>query len=111
MTTFRAFLVLFLVALTVYTVIVIMDHGLNLFAVFIGDMMQLNWAGQFNADFMGFLMLSALWTAWRNQFTPQGLGLAVVAFFGGMVFLSIYLLYLSAQTNGNAVEMLVGDRA
>ncbi|MFN9357108.1 MAG: hypothetical protein ACK6A4_09875, partial [Alphaproteobacteria bacterium] len=55
--------------------------------------------GQFNLDFMGFLILSALWTAWRNGFSALGLILAVVAAFGGMAFLSIYVLILSLGTD------------
>lgn len=63
----RIVLVAFLVVLTVYTAVVISNHGWNLLAVFFGDMRAVNWAGQFNLDFMGFLLLSAFWTAWRHS--------------------------------------------
>ena len=33
----------------------------------------MKWFGQFNLDFMGFLILSAIWVAWRNQFSAAGL--------------------------------------
>ncbi len=91
----RIVLVIHLAILTAYTAIVIGNHGWNLMPVFFGDMALMGWPGQFNLDFIGFLMLSALWTAWRNSFSPLGLALAVVAFFGGMMFLSIYVLILS----------------
>ena len=91
----RIVLVIHLAILTAYTAIVICNHGWNLMPVFFGDMALMGWPGQFNLDFIGFLMLSALWTAWRNSFSPLGLALAVVAFFGGMMFLSIYVLILS----------------
>ena len=91
----RIVLVIHLAILTAYTAIVIGNHGWNLMPVFFGDMALMGWPGQFNLDFIGFLMLSALWTAWRNNFSPLGLALAVVAFFGGMMFLSIYVLILS----------------
>ena len=91
----RIVLVIHLAILTAYTAIVIGNHGWNLMPVFFGDMVLMGWPGQFNLDFIGFLMLSALWTAWRNSFSPLGLALAVVAFFGGMMFLSIYVLILS----------------
>jgi hypothetical protein len=38
---------------------VITNHGLGLFSVFFGDVAKLGWAGQFNADFMAILGLSA----------------------------------------------------
>ena len=109
MTLFRLFLIAALGVITVYTAIVIANHGLTLFPVFFGDMATMGWAGQFNLDFMFMLALSALWTAWRNGFSPAGLGLAVVAFFGGTPFLAIYLLYLLARPGGDLRRVLLGD--
>jgi hypothetical protein len=109
MNLFRLFLIVALGIITVYTAIVIANHGLTLFPVFFGDMASMGWAGQFNLDFMFMLALSALWTAWRNGFSASGLGLAVVAFFGGMPFLCIYLLYLLARTGGDLRRVLLGD--
>lgn len=104
----RGLLMLILVVLSGYTAIVISNHGWNLFAVFFGDMSAMTWAGQFNLDFMGFLVLSALWTAWRHHFSPTGLALGVVAFFGGMMFLTIYLLIASCQVKGDIRALLLG---
>jgi len=109
MTLFRLALIAALGVITVYTAIVIANHGLNLFPAFFGDMAAMGWAGQFNLDFMFMLALSALWTAWRNGFSAGGLGLAVVAFFGGTPFLTIYLLYLLARTGGDMRRVLLGD--
>jgi hypothetical protein len=109
MTFLRTFLGVFAVALVAYTAVVIANHGWNPFAVFFGDMLAMNWAGQFNFDFSGFLTLSALWTAWRNGFSPLGLVLALVAFFGGMLFLSLYLLVLSASAR-DIGELVAGPR-
>jgi len=106
----RILLVLILVVLSGYTAIVISVHGWNLLAVFFGDIGAMAWPGQFNLDFMGFLTLSALWTAWRHHFSPAGLALAVVAFFGGMMFLTIYLLVVSYQAKGNVRVLLLGSR-
>ena len=108
MNSFRILLIVILAAVSIYTIPVVLNHGLNLFAVFFGDMAKMGWAGQFNLDFLGFLVLSATWTAWRNEFSPSGLGLAVLAFFFGAPFLTIYLLYLSFKTDGNAAVMLMG---
>jgi len=106
----RLVLAAHLAALSVYTAVVVANHGWNLFPAFFGDMAAMGWAGQFNLDFTGFLILSALWTAWRNAFSGAGLLLAVVAFFGGMVFLAIYLLILSFSAR-DIGELLLGDAA
>jgi len=108
MTLFRIFLGAYFIVLVAYTLIVGMNHGWDLGAVFFGDMMAVNWAGQFNLDFMGFLCLSALWVSWRHEYTPAGFALAVVAFFGGIVFLAAYLLYASGQANGDMKALLLG---
>jgi hypothetical protein len=106
----RLVLIVHLAALTVYTAIVIANHGANLLPVFFGDIAAMAWPGQFNLDFLGFLILSALWTAWRSQFSALGWLLAVVALFGGMMFLSIYLLILSFNVR-TIPELLLGNTA
>lgn len=108
---FRAFLLSYLTALAGYTIVTISDHGWNLFPQFFGDMVAMTWAGQFNFDFMGYLLLSAMWTVWRNQFSGPAFVLGILAFFGGMMFLTIYLLYLSFQPDADLQGIVVGDRA
>lgn len=108
MTLLRIFLGAFLLTLVAYTIIVISNHGMQLFPAFFGAIFAMNWFGQFNLDFMGFLILSAIWVAWRNQFSAAGLGLSVLALFGGMTFLPVYLLYLMATTNGCIGTVLLG---
>ena len=110
MTMFRIFLITFLLVLTIYSVIVVANHGISLFVPFFGAIVDMTWSGQFNLDFMGFLALSGLWVSWRNDFSPAGIGLGVLAFFGGMIFLPIYLLYLLATTNGATATVLLGSR-
>ncbi|MBI1339827.1 hypothetical protein GC169_06410 [bacterium] len=105
---FRIFLIAFLIFLSVYTGVVIANHGWNLFAVFFGDLLAMTWPGQFNADFLGFLMLSAIWTAWRHQYSALGLALSVAAFFGGMIFLTIYLTIETGRARGDVRELLLG---
>ena len=107
---FQIFLIAVLIIVSVYTFIVIQNYGINLFAPFFGDMAAMTWAGQFNLDFMFMLALSALWTAWRNEFSASGLVLAVFAFLGGIIFLSVYLLFLTKQTNGDIHRVLIGNR-
>jgi len=110
MTFFRIFLIIVFVSILGYTGVTISNYGLNLLPVFFGDMKDMAWPGQFNFDFMMFLALSALWTAWRNQFSAKGFGLAVFAFFGGMLFLSAYLFVLTFKANSSLVHVMIGDR-
>ena len=57
MTLFRIFLGAFLLTLVAYTIIVISNHGMQLFPAFFGAIFAMNWFGQFNLDFMGFLIV------------------------------------------------------
>ncbi|MFO1406566.1 MAG: hypothetical protein U1F08_03425 [Steroidobacteraceae bacterium] len=106
MTAFRILLIVILVVLLSYTSVVIANHGLGLLPVFFGDMAQVAWPGQFNLDFMFMLTLSAVWVAWRHEFTPAGLALGLAAFLGGSLFLSIYLLVV--MRGSDALTVLVG---
>lgn len=110
MTVFRAFLAVFFVTLLAYTLKVGFEYGWNLIPLFFEELSAINWQGQFNFDFMGFLMLSAIWCAWRNNFTPLGFGLAILGATGGMLFLTAYLLYLSFATGGDIKTMMLGTR-
>ncbi len=110
MTLFRLFLLVLLTSLFIYTLLVGAEHGWNLIPPFFADIQAMTWQGQFNFDFMGFLILSALWCAWRNHFSPLGLGLALLASTGGILFLATYLLILSFQTGGNIKTILLGTR-
>lgn len=105
----RLLLIVILIALTGYTGIVIANHGIGLLPVFFGDMAAVGWPGQFNLDFMCMLALSATWLAWRHDFTPLGFGLGVLGFFGGALFLSVYLLVVSFRCDGMK-ELLLGQR-
>jgi hypothetical protein len=110
MTLFRLLLALIFTAITLYTGVVIANHGLNLLPVFFGDMATLAWPGQFNLDFMCMLALSGLWVAWRHRFSGPGIALGLVAFFGGALFLSVYLLVESFRASGNVEALLLGQR-
>lgn len=108
MIAFRFLLAALLAMIAGYTAIVVADHGINLAPDFLGDIAAFGWPGQFNIDFASFLTLSALWVAWRHQFSAAGLCLAVPAFFGGGLFLTIYLLIISFAANGDVKTMLLG---
>jgi hypothetical protein len=108
MIAFRTLLIILLAILVGYTSVTIADRGLGLLDIFFGDMALMGWAGQFNLDFMFMLILSALWVAWRHQFSVIGILLSLLALFGGSLFLTIYLSVLMWQTNGNMKQVLVG---
>lgn len=110
MTGFRVLLVAIFVLIIAYTSFVIVDHGWDLVPIFFGDIAKMAWPGQFNVDFSCFLILSGLWVAWRNNFSAAGLALAPVASFGGALFLSAYLLFLSFQERGDMASLLLGSK-
>lgn len=111
MNAFRSLLCLLLVIVVSYTIPVVAEHGLlTLFPTFFGDIATMGWPGQFNLDFLGFLVLSAIWTAWRNGFSGLGIALAPVAFFGGIPFLTAYLLILTFRCDGDVKVMLLGEQ-
>jgi len=108
MTAFRSLLVVLWAVIALYTGVVIARHGMGLFPVFFGDIAAMGWPGQFNVDFTSLLTLSAVWVAWRNRFSATGLGLGVLAFFGGGLFLTTYLLVLSARCGSDVEALLLG---
>lgn len=83
---------------------------MDLLPVFFGDMAKMGWPGQFNLDFMCMLMLSALWVAWRHRFSGRGLALGLLAFFGGALFLSVYLLVVTLGADGDVEALLLGPQ-
>tara|TARA_B100001179_G_scaffold44998_1_gene29915 strand:+ start:1211 stop:1546 length:336 start_codon:yes stop_codon:yes gene_type:complete len=108
---FRFFLALITLIVIGYTFPVILSEGiLVLLPTFFGEMSNLNWQGQFNLDFFTFLLLSGLWTAWRNKFSLKGNILGIGAVFLGAPYLAIYLIYLSFVCEGDIKLMLLGER-
>jgi hypothetical protein len=108
MTAFRVLLAAIFSIVIVYTFIVGFNHGWNLLPVFLGDIATMAWPGQFNLDFMGFLVLSALWLSWRHHFSAAGLALGILGFFGGITVLAPYLLVASFKANGDIKELFLG---
>jgi hypothetical protein len=108
MTAFRSLLALFFLAILGYTGVVAWNHGPDLFSVFLGDIAKLGWPGQFNLDFTCMLALSGLWVSWRHRFSAGGVLLGFAAFFGGVLFLSVYLLVESFRVRGEVASLLLG---
>ncbi len=108
MTAFRALLILLAVILIGYTAVVIASHGMNLVPIFFADIAAMGWPGQFNLDFLFMLTLSATWVTWRHGFSLAGIGLGLLALFGGSLFLTTYLFVVSLQARGDVKEILLG---
>ena len=106
---FRALLVVIFVTVVIYTAGVVAEHGLGLLPVFFGDIARMEWPGQFNLDFLGFLVLSGFWLAWRHHFSPAGLALGVLGLFGGVPVLTAYLFIASLQARGDVKVLLLGS--
>lgn len=105
----RLSLGLIFTSIAIYTVIVISNHGINLFPIFFGDIAKMAWPGQFNFDFLCFLILSGMWVAWRHRFSKMGILLSILAFFGGAFFLSGYLFFHSYKSKGDLRQLLLGS--
>lgn len=89
MTLFRALLVFMFLGLAAYTGLAVMNDGINLISPFLRDIASLGWPGQFSADFLTYLWLSALWIAWRHKFSAAGIAMAESkdgSFDGGYTF-------------------------
>lgn len=108
MAAFRVFLGIIIFCLGAYTLVVGFNHGWNILPIFFGEIAVMSWAGQFNSDFMSFLLLSGLWLAWRHQFSGSGICLGLLGVFGGMMVLAPYLLYASFEANGDIKLLLLG---
>jgi len=108
MNAFRCFLVIVIIGILSITGVVGFNHGWTLLPIFFGDIAALTWSGQFNFDFMCFLLLSGLWLAWRHHFSPGGLLLGLVGVFGGIMLLAPYLLFASYQADGDIKILLLG---
>lgn len=103
----RLLCVVIFASLTIYTAPVLLAEP-NLFPAFFGAIAGGGWQGQFNLDFLFMLTLSGLYIGWRHRGSPGGLGLAVVAFLGGAMFLSVYLFVQSFRSDGDVRKLLVG---
>ena len=108
MRAFRVFLVMIIIGIVSMTGVVGFKNGWNLLPIFFGDMASLTWPGQFNFDFMCFLLLSGFWLAWRHHFSPGGILLALAGVFGGIMLLAPYLLIASYKADGDIKVLLLG---
>jgi len=97
-------------SLLAYTILAFNNEGANLFSVFLSNIQSLNWSGQFNLDFSCYLILSALWIMWRNNFTLVSIITGIIAMIMGIIVFAPYLLYLLIKEHSNLKKILIGDR-
>lgn len=107
MALFRTILVLLFVVFAGYTVTVVAEHGVNFFPAFFGQLAALNWSGQINLDFLIYVLMGAGWVAWRHEFSPGGIALAVLALCGVLTFVP-YLFIVSVRAEGDVRTLLLG---
>lgn len=89
---------------------VAMRSGENLFEIFFRSMLNGDWAGQFNVDFLCYLILSGIWIMWRGNFRPLSIAIGSVASILGMVFFAPYLMWLTYIHRGDWQKILMGER-
>jgi hypothetical protein len=106
----KAFLFTQVVVVFIYTIFAFKAEGADLFSVFLRNINDLGWSGQFNLDFLCYLILSGLWIMWRNQFTSKSIFLGLAAMVLGIVLLAPYSIWLINQEKGNLKKVLIGDR-
>ena len=98
------------VGLLIYTIIAIQNDGANFLTRAQEFLTSMTWMGQFALDFQCYLILSALWIAWRNKFSAKSIVMAIVAMILGIIVFAPYLLYLLSKEKGDLKGVLIGDR-
>ena len=106
---FKVLMVALTLILAIYTGMVIKKEGINFIVVWIENIINLSWNGQFHVDFMCYLLLSGVWIMWRDRFSFWSMALACCAMVIGFIFLAPYVLYVVAKENGNFKKVLTGD--
>ena len=109
-TILKGLLIIQTVGLFIYTIIAIQNDGGNFLARALEFATSLTWMGQFALDFQCYLVLSALWIAWRNKFSIKSILIAVIAMILGIIVFAPYLLFLLTKEKGNLKRVLIGDR-
>jgi hypothetical protein len=107
---FKTLLLVQTIGLLAYTFIAFQKEGAGLFSVFLDNIKSLTWTGQFNLDFLCYLMLSGLWIMWKNNFSGKSILVGAFAMILGIVFFAPYLLWLLYKENGDLRRVLVGDK-
>lgn len=111
MTLFRNLLIVMAIVMLTFTLLTILHHGLNFIAPFLAPILAVTWQGQFNVDFVLYLVLASIWIAWRSGFSGSGIGFAMIAPLLGMSLLAPYLIFLIARGADTPQKLLLGVHA
>ena len=106
----QTLLVVQTIGLMMYTILAMQNDGGNFLVRAQEFAMSMTWMGQFALDFQCYLILSALWIAWRNHFSTLSIIIALVAMILGIIAFAPYLLFLIAKEKGDLKAILVGNR-
>jgi hypothetical protein len=106
----KALLIIQTIGLVGYTVIAMQHDGINFLARAQQFVTSMTWMGQFTLDFQCYLILSALWIAWRNRFSAYSMLIAIVAMVLGIIVFAPYVLYLLSKHEGDLKRVLLGVR-
>ncbi len=94
----------------IYTVIVIQNYGVGIIENFTSNILSMTWAGQFNLDFLSYLILSGLWVMWRNKFSFSYILLGTLCMIIGIIIFAPYISYLLIKENGDLKKVLIGKQ-
>ena len=108
MTALRALLIVFTIAIYLFTFAAVASYGVNWPAVAINDILALNWRSQFDIDFILHLLLLATWISWREGFTAKGYAFGFLSIVMGGMFSFPYILYVTYIAKGDPKEVLLG---
>ena len=108
MTGFRYVLIAMTMLILVFTMAAVANSGINLITPFLSPILAFSWQGQFNIDFICYLVLSGIWMAWRGGFTGGSIALGILTPSLGILFFAPYLLYLVSKSNGDPRRLLLG---
>lgn len=96
------------IALLVYTFFAFQNQGADLWQVFTANIASMTWSGQFNLDFLCYLILSGLWIMWRNHYSLYSILGGMAAMVLGIVVFAPYLIVLLVKENGDLKKVLTG---
>ncbi|MEL7345427.1 MAG: hypothetical protein AAFN59_11320 [Pseudomonadota bacterium] len=111
MASLRILLLAMLIAILAFTFAAVTNEGINLVPQFFNPILARTWQGQFNVDFVSYLVLSGVWMAWRGGFTRASIALGLLAPPFGILFFAPYLIYLIGKTGADPKKLLLGVHA
>ncbi|WP_204113758.1 hypothetical protein [Shimia biformata] len=111
MTTLKTTLIAMTAIVAVTTTAAMSKEGIDFLSPFLAEIMALGWQGQFNLDFACYLVLSALWIAWRHGFSLGGFLIAGLAALLGILVFAPYVLVQISRAEGDPRRLLMGVHA